>query len=86
MATVAIQDGGETRSIKIDGVEVSQYVTEYNADTKTGTTPTILMEVDAETEIIFENAEIGWKFNFPEEVKIRRAMYQTLKQEFEVVE
>ena len=84
MATVAIQDGGETRSIKIDGVEVSQYVTEYNADAKTGTTPILLMEVDAGTEIVFENAEIRWKFNFPSEVKIRRAMYQTLKNEFEV--
>ena len=84
MATVAIQDGGETRSIKIDGVEVSQYVTEYNADAKTGTTPMILMEVDAGTEIVFENAEVKWKFNFPDEVKIRQAMYQTLKQEFEV--
>jgi len=84
MATVAIQDGGETRSIKIDGVEVSQYVTEYNADAKTGTTPILLMEVDAGTEIVFENAEVKWKFNFPDEVKIRRAMYQTLKNEFEV--
>ena len=84
MATVAIQDGGETRSIKIDGVEVSQYVTEYNADAKTDTTPMLLMEVDAGTEIVFENAEIRWKFNFPEEEKIRRAMYQTLKNEFEV--
>ena len=84
MATVAIQDGGETKSIKIDGVEVSQYVTEYNADAKTGTTPTILIEVDAGTEIVFENAEIRWKFNFPDEVKIRQAMYQKLKQEFEV--
>ena len=84
MATVAIQDGGETRSIKIDGVEVSQYVTEYNADAKTDTTPMLLMEVDAGTEIVFENAEIRWKFNFPDEVKIRQAMYQNLKQEFEV--
>jgi hypothetical protein len=84
MATVAIQDGGETRSIKIDGVEVSQYVTEYNADAKTDTTPMILMEVDAGTEIVFENAEVKWKFNFPSEVKIRQAMYQTLKNEFEV--
>ena len=84
MATVAIQDGGGTRSITIDDTEVSQYVKEYNADAKTGTTPVILMEVDADTEIVFENAEIRWKFNFPEEVKIRRAMYQTLKNEFEV--
>jgi hypothetical protein len=84
MATVAIQDGGETRSIKIDGVEVSQYVTEYNADATTDTTPMILMEVDAGTEIVFENAEVKWKFNFPSEVKIRQAMYQTLKNEFEV--
>ena len=84
MATVRIQDGGATRSITIDGTEVSQYVTEYNADAKTGTTPMILMEVDADTEIIFENTEIRWKFNFPDEVKIRRAMYQTLKNEFEV--
>jgi hypothetical protein len=30
MATVKINDGGTTRSIMIDGVEVSQYVTEYN--------------------------------------------------------
>jgi hypothetical protein len=29
MATVRIQDGGATRSITIDGTEVSQYVTEY---------------------------------------------------------
>jgi hypothetical protein len=84
MATVAIQDGGETRSIKIDGVEVSQYVTEYNADATTDTTPMILMEVDAGTEIVFENAEVKWKFNFPSEVKIRQAMYQNLKNEFEV--
>ena len=85
MATVAIQDGGGTRSIKIDGVEISQYVTEYNADAKTDTTPMILMEVDAGTEIVFENAEVKWKFNFPSEVKIRQAMYQNLKNEFEVV-
>ena len=84
MATVRIQDGGATRSITIDGTEVSQYVTEYNADAKTGTTPILLMEVDAGTEIVFENAEVKWKFNFPDEVKIRRAMYQTLKNEFEV--
>ena len=84
MATVRIQDGGENKSIKIDGTEVSNYIKEYNADAKTGTTPVILMEVDAETEIIFENTEIRWKFNFPDEVKIRRAMYQTLKNEFEV--
>ena len=84
MATVRIQDGGGNRSIEIDGTEVSQYVKQYNADAKTGTTPVILMEVDAETEIIFENAEIRWKFNFPDEVKIRRAMYQNLKNEFEV--
>jgi hypothetical protein len=85
MATVRIQDGGDTKSITIDGTEVSQYVTEYNADAKTDTTPILLMEVDAGTEIVFENAEIRWKFNFPEEEKIRRAMYQTLKNEFEVV-
>jgi len=85
MATVRIQDGGDTRSITIDGTEVSQYVTEYNADATTGTTPMILMEVDAGTEIVFENAEVKWKFNFPSEVKIRQAMYQTLKNEFEVV-
>jgi hypothetical protein len=85
MATVAIQDGGDTKSITIDGTEVSQYVTEYNADATTGTTPMILMEVDAGTEIVFENAEVKWKFNFPSEVKIRQAMYQTLKNEFEVV-
>ena len=84
MATVRIQDGGENRSIMLDGTEVSNYIKEYNADAKTGTTPMILMEVDAETEIIFENAEIRWKFNFPDEVKIRRAMYQNLKNEFEV--
>ena len=84
MATVKINDGGTTRSIMIDGVEVSQYVTEYNADAKTDTTPMLLMEVDAGTEIVFENAEIRWKFNFPDEVKIRQAMYQTLKNEFEV--
>ena len=84
MATVRIQDGGENRSIEIDGTEVSNYIKEYNADAKTGTTPVILMEVDAETEIIFENTEIRWKFNFPDEVKIRRAMYQNLKNEFEV--
>jgi hypothetical protein len=53
MATVKINDGGTTRSIMIDGVEVSQYVTEYNADATTGTTPMILMEVDAGTEIVF---------------------------------
>ena len=86
MATVTINDGGETRSIKIDGTEVGQYVKEYNADAKTGTTPMLLMEVDAETEIIFENSEVRWKFNFPDEVKIRQAMYQTLKNEFEVSE
>ena len=86
MATVRIQDGGETRSITLDGTEVSDYITEYNADAKTDTTPMILMEVDAETEIIFEDAEIRWKFNFPDEVKIRQAMYQTLKNEFEVSE
>lgn len=84
MATVRIQDGGENRSIMLDGTEVSNYIKEYNADANTGTTPMILMEVDAETEIIFENAEIRWKFNFPDEVKIRKAMYQNLKNEFEV--
>ena len=84
MATVRIQDGTAEKSIKIDGTEIGQYITEYNADAKTGTTPVILMEVDAETEIIFENTEIRWKFNFPDEVKIRQAMYQNLKNEFEV--
>jgi len=84
MATVRIQDGTADKSIKIDGTEIGQYVTEYNADAKSGTTPMILMEVDAGTEIVFENAEIRWKFNFPDEVKIRQAMYQNLKNEFEV--
>ena len=84
MATVRIQDGGENRSIEIDGTEVSHYVKQYNADAETGINPMLLMEIDAGTEIIFENAEIKWKFNFPEEVKIRKAMYQTLKNEFEV--
>ena len=85
MATVKIQDGGATRSITIDGTEISQYVKEYNADATTDTTPMLLVEIDAGTEIVFENAEIKWKFNFPAEVKIRQAMYQTLKSEFEVV-
>lgn len=84
MATVRIKDGGENRSIMLDGTEVSNYIKEYNADANTGKTPMILMEVDAETEIIFENTEIRWKFNFPDEVKIRQAMYQNLKNEFEV--
>lgn len=77
-----LEEDGD-KIIKLDGIDITEYVMDYSIGVETGDPPDVKLDIDAGPEIVFEDSEIKWNIEFPDEKNLRKAMYQKLKNEFE---
>jgi len=77
-----LEENGE-KLIRLDGTDITEYVKAYSIGVETGDPPDVKLDIDAGPEIVFEDSQIKWNIQFPDEKNLRKAMYQKLKNEFE---
>ena len=86
MANVKITKTVDGDTVEIDGVDITNAVKAYSVYDSNGSVPEVMIDIDAGPEIVYDGAELKWKFELPDEKMIRKALYQKLKIEFEVSE
>lgn len=83
MADVRIKNTNDGEVVEIDKKDITDAIKSYDVFSKKGEGTEMMIEVDVDPIIEYEEADLKWKLNLPDETSIRKAIYQKLKNEFE---
>lgn len=85
MPTVEIREENGIGQMYVGTTNISDWITGYKITPRPDGTPQLDLEMDINTAVeVTSEDQVKYSIKFPPNVNLRRAMYQKLKQEFEV--
>ena len=87
MSMINIVEENGVGQMYVDNTNISTWITGYTITPRFDGTPKLDLEMDINTAVeITSEEQINYSIKMPDNINLRRAIYQKLKQEFEVIE
>ena len=87
MATVEIKEENGTGQMYVGEANITEWITGYKITPRANGTPLLQLDMDVNTAVeITTDDQVRYSLKLPDNSNLRRAIYNKLKEEFEVSE